>query len=229
MGLGVPPVRITYLPHGVDCARFKVDERRVVALRSKLGLEDRKVVIFVGSLSLISHAVDTLLLAFKRVLEDVPNSVLLLIGGGEDFERLQRQAKDLGVDKDVRFYGKIKSALVPLYFRIADVSVDPVYDNEAGRASLSLKMFESWAAGVPLVTVDVGDRRRVVGMPPSALIVEPDNSEALAKGVLQVLKDPSLAASLRARAYQRVEDFYWDQLAERAEEVCWKVVKARGG
>jgi glycosyltransferase involved in cell wall biosynthesis len=115
------------------------------------------------------------------------------------------------------FTGRIPAAEVPLYYRLADVLVDPVIDNEVGRTRLPLKLFESWACQVPFVTGDVGDRRIVIGDPPAGLLAVPGDARSLADAVLQVLTIPGLADTLRQEGSRRAVDYDWDRLAQRLE------------
>ncbi|RPI29971.1 MAG: glycosyltransferase WbuB [Chloroflexota bacterium] len=216
--LGVPASKISYLPHGWDRQRFAPsDPARLEQLRLRLDLRGRPVIVFVGSMSLVSHAVDVLLQAFSLVLQSAPEAVLLLVGGGEDYERICQQAHALGLDDAVRFCGRVPPEEAPLYYRLGDVSVDPVNDNLAGRASMSLKIIETCASGTPLVTVDVGDRRMLLGSPPAGLVARPGDPTSLANAILQILADPGLAASLRQRELERAEAFAWDNLALQLE------------
>jgi glycosyltransferase involved in cell wall biosynthesis len=81
-----------------------------------------------------------------------------------------------------------------------------------------MKLFESWACGVPFVSAEVGDRRAIIGQPAAGLLVRPGDPAALGQAILQVLQNPHLAASLRRRGLERIEPFYWDQLVRRLEQ-----------
>ncbi len=213
---GVPAERLKYLPNGVDRQRFIApDLSEVDALRTKIGLTDKKVIAYVGSLSLPSHPVNLLLDAFSQVKQAQPESVLLLVGGGEDYVYLKQYAHKLGIEESARFCGRVSPSQVPLYYRLADVSVDPIYDNDAARGRSPLKLFESWASGVPFITADVGDRRMLIGSPPAGLVVQPGNPAELADGIIKIISSHELQEILRAQGLQRVEGFYWHRLATR--------------
>lgn len=225
LSLGIPSERITYLPNGVDAERFaRCDSTRIDALRAELGLTNKKVVAFIGSLSSPTHPVDLVLDAFMHVQQVQSESALLIVGGGEDYERLQERVREMGLSGRVLMCGRVPEAQVPVYYRLADVVVEPVYDDDAGRSRLPLKLFESWISGVPFVTADVGDRRMILGLPPAGVLVRPGDPDALSDGILRVLLDPVEAAILRERGLERVKSFYWDRLARAMESTYLQVV-----
>ena len=146
-----------------------------------------------------------------------PDAILLLVGGGEDYTGLQAMAGQMGLADSVRFVGRVPPQDVPAYYRLAKASVDPVRDDAAARARSPLKLFESWASGVPFVSADVGDRRRLVGDPPAGLLAAPGDPESLAEALLSVLFNNPLAEALTQRGLSRVQSYYWDQLARRMQ------------
>jgi glycosyltransferase involved in cell wall biosynthesis len=214
MKLGYPSERIVYVPNGIDRDRFAgVEGSEVEALRRELGLGSRKVVLYVGSLSLASHAVDLLLEAFVGVQQVEPQSCLLLVGGGEDYERLQARAGELGLGDSVRFTGRVPAHLVPAYYGLAQLTVDPVHDDPAARARFPLKLVESLGLGIPVVTGQVGDRPALLSSG-GGLLVRPGDAAALAEGILAILGDTSLHTRLSEQALQMRERYYWDRLAQ---------------
>lgn len=221
---GVPRERITYLPNGVDELRFAAsDPSEVDTLRRKLQLGHEPVVAFIGSLSSPSHPIQLLLDAFTLVHTAHRGSRLMIVGGGEDYASLKEECRTRELADSVIFTGRVPSEAVPTYYRLADVVVDPVYDNDAARGRLPLKLFESWASGVPFVTGDVGDRRLILGTAPAGVIVEPGSAEALANGILEVLLNSSHAQTLGDRGRRRVKDYYWHRLALKMERTYLKV------
>jgi glycosyltransferase involved in cell wall biosynthesis len=214
-----PAERIFYLPNGIDRERFQeIKQDEVDKLRTRFGLSGKHIVLYLGSLSLISHPVDLLLKAFKIITQELSNVSLLVVGGGEDYLKLIDQAKTLGINQYSHFTGKIESTDVPIYYAIGDVSVDPVYDDDVARGRSPLKLFESWACGVPFVTSPVGDRQYLLGQPSAGMLVEPaGDPNALADGILHILKSNELAMELRRRGLGRVQQYTWDRLAVQLE------------
>ncbi len=223
---GIPEEKIVYIPNGVDRKRFIPPlEGQVANLRSQLGLDGCQVVAFIGSLNLTSHPVDLLIRAFKLVRSQFTKARLLIVGGGSDLDRLADIAKQNGLEQDIIFRGRVDPGQVNLYYRVADVSVDPVYDNGAAQGRAPLKMFESWACGVPFVSCDVGDRRLLLGDPPAGILAKPGDAASLAEKIGQVLSDMDLMQLLRERGYVRVKSYYWDMIAPQLAAVYEKNIR----
>lgn len=220
LSMGVPPWKIAYLPNGVDYERFnEIDDEELSKLRTSLGLQDCRVVAFIGTLTAHAHAVDLLMDAFKLILEEIPNTRLLIVGGGEKFEYLQNLAKSLGISNESIFCGRISPQKISLYYHLADISVDPVYDNPITRSRFPIKLFESWAAGVPFVTADVGDRRSLLEYPQAGLLAKPGDAASLANAILYILKNPILAEEIRQNGLERAKAFDWKIIAKELEKL----------
>ncbi|HSJ55657.1 MAG TPA: glycosyltransferase family 4 protein [Anaerolineae bacterium] len=203
--------RIVYVPNGIDRRRFAdLDPARTAALRARLGLGDSQVVVYVGSLSSTSHPVDLLLDACAQLFRARSNVRLLLVGGGEDYTAVGRQVAEKGLAGRVILTGRVPADEVPYYYLLGDVSVDPVHDDLTARARSPLKLFESMALGIPLVTGDAGDRREHLGNGQAGVLVAPGSARALADGLLAVLDDPVLRHSMGECGRALAERYYWD-------------------
>jgi glycosyltransferase involved in cell wall biosynthesis len=213
--LGYAKDKIVYLPNGVDRERFLVlDDKNLTHKLSELkhqhGLESAEhIIVYIGSISLVSHAIDLLLESFQLILHEEPKSVLLIVGAGEDLSRLQQMANDLGILDKTHFAGRVPLEDVPFYFRLGDVTVDPMRRSIQAESSLSLKLLESIAATVPCVTADIGDRKQMAGG--AGIAVIPDDVTTLAEGVLTILRNPELASAMRASAHELREYNWWDK------------------
>ena len=221
---GVSPEKIVYLPNGVDPKRFTPpDPRRVEAECKRLDLTGKKVVAYIGSLSMPSHPVNLLVDAFAQLQQEIPETILLIVGGGEEMSNLQKQVTELGIESATRFLGHVQPEEISLYYALADVSSDPIHDDAGARGRTPLKLFESWICGVPFVTANVGERTSLMGDPPAGVLVTPGKSEAFAKGILAVISDFKLAIKIITRGQTRVKDFYWMPLTEKLEDVFFQL------
>ena len=214
---GVEEKKIVYLPNGVDTERFREPSPdKVAQLRTELSLDGKRVIGYYGSLNLANHPVDLLIRSFKLVSEKVDEVILLIVGGGKDLDHLEKLTAELGLKDKVIFTGRVKPDEMNVYYRLAEVSVDPVNDTLADRGRCPLKIFESWQMGVPVVTSDVGDRKILAGDPPAATLAQPGSEEDLAQKIQQVLDSKSFAAKQVAIGLQRSMDYDWAVIAEAA-------------
>jgi glycosyltransferase involved in cell wall biosynthesis len=223
---GIKSEKISFILNGVDRDRFlPPTEEAINSLRMKYDLVEKKVVAFIGSLSLPSHPIYLLLDAFSIVHQSIPDSVLLMVGGGEEFEKFKDTCISKGLSGSVVFSGRIPLKDIAVYYHIADAVVDPVEDNLAARGRLPLKLFESWASGVPYISGDVGDRRTVLGIPPAGLLANPGDPESLAKAIIEVLSNPGLAMELTERGFTLARDYDFDRLASKLADCYTEVLQ----
>jgi glycosyltransferase involved in cell wall biosynthesis len=118
----------------------------------------------------------------------------------------------------VRFTGRIPPEEVAPYYLLADVSVDPVYDNPAQRARSPLKVVESLAVGTPVVTGDVGDRSMYLKGEGAGKLVVAGDAASLACGIVSVLEGESSPENEEVGGSGR-SDYFWDVLVHEFVQV----------
>jgi glycosyltransferase involved in cell wall biosynthesis len=205
---------VTYVPNGVDTAAFQRPPANVLhALRQALKLEGRRVVAYSGTLGLYNHPIDLLFDAFTLVLRAVPDALLLMIGGGPDAALLRSRLQAQGILPHVCWIGYVPQASTRAYLALAQVSADPVRDDAVARARSPLKLFESLALGVPVVTGAVGDRAEWLAHGAAGRLVAPDSAEALAEGIIELLGNDELCERMAHAAQQQARRYDWHTLA----------------
>lgn len=215
IALGYPAHKIVYVPNGVDYDRFaKVDYDKIETLRQKLNLQQKQVVLFVGTLSIASHNVDLLIKAFSKVAPQVEEAILLLVGGGQDWTELTNLVHELQLSERVIFAGRVTPDEVVNYYHLAYISVDPILDNETAQARSPLKIFESLAVGVPVVTSNVGDRYTMLQGSRYGFLTRPGEVDSLAEGLLEALLNPQRVERMTAtiKNEQEFMKLYWNLL-----------------
>jgi glycosyltransferase involved in cell wall biosynthesis len=219
--LDIPDKKIIYLPNGVDKKRFSINikEEDISKLQSKLGLSGKKIIAFIGSLSTPSHPINLLLEAFKIVHEQNADTLLLLVGGGDAYDQTVDQVSQMGLENSVCFTGKIPSDDIPLYYQLAHVVVDPVYNDDIARGRLPLKLFESWISGIPFVSGDVGDRRKILGNPPAGLLTRPGDAIDLAEKIIDIITNDNISMELSSIGIMRARKYEWSSLVEEFEYI----------
>ena len=215
---GVSQDMLKYLPNGVDRVRFINQEFvNINEIKKSMGLVEKRIILYIGSISLISHPINILIDAFEGIKLEHPTAHILIVGGGEDLQQLIDYAHNKIGGENITFTGRVPHTDVLNYYLIADVSVDPVYDDDAAKGRCPLKLFECWAAGVPFVSANVGDRDILLGTPHAGMLCEPSDPDSLSKAISQILDSPLLAMEFVNRGRELVDGYYWDKLILKPE------------
>ena len=203
--MSLPRDKITLHYTGLDRDRFRPLQH--AQLRKRLGRELRialpdavPVLATVGAL--IPRKGQALVIEALSYLPE--DTVLLLVGRGEDEAMLRALAKARGVAERVHFLGSLDHDLVPLVLSAADAMVLP-----SASEGLANAWIEALACGTPLVITDAGGAREVVTAPEAGRIVARDPL-AIADGVRSLLADPPLREKVAALA----DRFSWRANAE---------------
>jgi glycosyltransferase involved in cell wall biosynthesis len=129
---------------------------------------------------------------------------------------IERKMRDSGLGDEFHYRGVLDRQQKIDFLHSLDVlSVPATYDEPKG-----LFLLEAMANGVPVVEPGRGAFTEIVRKTSGGLLVEPDNPESLAEGILAVYKDPSMAASLSRNGLEGVRKHYSvTAMAARALEV----------
>jgi len=208
--------RMRQVPPGVDEKTFHPDSGGA-ALRARLGLTDRPVVVCVSRL-VPRKGQDTLIRALPGVLARVPETVLLIVGDGPYRADLERLAQRTGVAGSVRFTGPVAWSELPAHYGAGDVYAMPCRTRRGGLdvEGLGIVYLEASATGLPVVAGDSGGAPDAVLEGETGYVVPGRDLSALTERLVALLLDPELRARLGARGREWVEQSWrWDLLAER--------------
>lgn len=134
------------IKNGVDLEKFKFKQDVRDSVRKELGLENKFVVGHVGRFSYQKNH-EFLINVFYSLHEQMPESVLLLVGEGKLLVSVKAQVHALGLDESVIFYGT--SGHVDKLMQAMDVFVLPSHFE-----GLPIVGVEAQAAGLPCIFSD---------------------------------------------------------------------------
>ena len=183
LGVG-RPAQYRTLPLGFDLAPLLVAERRRGELRAELQVGDAPLVGIVARLVPIK-AHEVFLAMAARVRQTYPTAVFVIVGDGELRTSLEQRAVDLGLAGAVRFLGW-RADIDRLY---ADIDVVVLTSRNEGSP---VALIEAMAAGVPVVSTEVGGVADVVQHGATGLLAPMDDAAALARHVVTLLGDRAL-------------------------------------
>ncbi|MEY9843558.1 glycosyltransferase family 4 protein [Streptacidiphilus sp. MAP5-3] len=210
--------RMVQLPPGVDEKTFHPASGGD-AVRARLGLADRPVVVCVSRL-VRRKGQDTLIRSWPRVLKAFPEAVLLIVGGGPYREDLTKLAAETGVSASVRFTGAVPWEELPAHYGAGDVYAMPCRTRRGGLdvEGLGIVYLEASATGLPVVAGDSGGAPDAVQEGETGYVVGGRDLDALAERLILLLGDEGLRARMGAAGRKWVEEAWrWDLLAERLE------------
>ena len=142
---GIPDEKITVVPNALSEHMFvKPDEDMVAEVRKRYSLNGCKVIGFFGSF-FEWEGVDNLIEALPAVLESVPNTRLLIAGGGRQESALHGLVSKLGLEKSVVFAGRVAHDEIGACYAAADVMAYPRIPDRLTNMVIPLKPLEAMA------------------------------------------------------------------------------------
>ena len=151
---GVPPARVEVLPSGVDVRLFSPGPRHELLLaRWGIAASD-PVILFMGTLYSFS-GLDVVIRGFEKILKADPGTRLLIVGDGEDQERLKFLAGKHGITEHVILTGRQPYSLLPDIIRSSHLCINPFQLNSITRDILPTKLFQYLACGKPVLMTEL--------------------------------------------------------------------------
>ncbi|MEK6922501.1 MAG: glycosyltransferase family 4 protein [Nanoarchaeota archaeon] len=200
---------------GVDTNIFKprIPKKDLV---DKYGLENKKVILFVGRLDNykgVKYLIDA--------IKNIENIKLLLVGDGLERKNLEKQVKNLKVADKVIFVGKKDQDELPYYYNLADIFILPSVTRQEAFGKVTI---EAMASGVPAIVSELLGVKEVIDNGKAGLLIEVGNSNDIEKKLKLLLEDEKLRKGLIKKGLERVKENYtWDIIAERTIESFKKI------
>ena len=182
-----PDSKFTFLPNWVDVDLFKPaiepkgKIREVLSTELNYSLSGKKVILFVGRLQGVKapfRVVDT----FRNYFSKDVNSVLILVGEGNLKGPLLKYVNGLGLSLNVIFAGNVSHDNLACFYQACDCLL-LTSDFEG----MPICVLEALGCGLPVVTTDVGEVRRVVRQGFSGEVVTDFSPEAISQTLKKVL------------------------------------------
>jgi|LSQX01.2.fsa_nt_gb glycosyltransferase involved in cell wall biosynthesis len=154
-----------------------------------------------------------LIKAFARVSEEFRDECLLIYGEGSQKRALHELIKSLNLEDRVVFKGISKN----LEEEIKDAKVFVLSSDYEG---LPNAVMEAMVLGLPVISTDCpcGGPRLLIDHNKSGILVRPNDVEAMAKAIYNVLSNPFFAEQLGMKAKNRAKNFAPDKVFEEWEE-----------
>ncbi|MGE0553138.1 MAG: N-acetyl-alpha-D-glucosaminyl L-malate synthase BshA [Gemmatimonadales bacterium] len=186
---------IQVIPNFVNLTEYRPDR---AACRDGLAPAGHRVICHASNFREVKRTRDVVRV-FARIRRAVP-ATLIMIGDGPDRVDAEREARDLGVEADVRFLGRLSNVIELL--QASDLFVLPSQTESFGLAAL-----EAMACGVPVIGSRTGGLPEVVTDGVSGILEYPGSVEAMARRAVNLLRDEKAHLAMRDAAVARAADF----------------------
>lgn len=213
--LGVEPERIDVIPLGVDELYRPVPAEAGATVRAKYGLPE-SYFLYVGTLEPRKNVV-RLIEAWSRLAETCPQDLVLAGREGWKVQAVREAIAASPHANRIHRPGFIAVDDLPAVLSGAYTFVWPSLWEGFG-----LPPLEAMACGAPVVTSNVSSLPEVVGN--AALTVDPEDVDAIAAAMLELVEDEVLVKALKARGLQRAATFTWRTTAEATVKTYRKVL-----
>lgn len=221
------PNKVTVVSNGADINLFiskdqsdDSQEQLQIDLKARYGLPSNvPLVMFVGNFK-PWHGVDLLVDAFARLADPYSSAKLVLVGDGQLRPDVEDQVKQLGLASRVVFTGSVPHLHIPAFLRMAQVTVvNPRY-SPAALSGSPLKLFEYMAAGKAIVAPSIPNIQQVLVNRQNALLIPPDQPDALASAIAELLENSDLREKLGEAARKRaIQHYSWDRTVSDLETI----------
>ncbi len=199
---GIPKEKITPVFNGINPEELMPtapDQEFLKAWK----LEGKKVIGFVGSFYRY-EGLDLLIKAFATVTAKKPETMLLLVGGGEMKQELESAIKDYGLENRVIMPGRIPHERIAGVYALIDILAYPRYSMRLTELVTPLKPLEAMAMGKVLVASDVGGHKELIQDGRTGLLFKSGSHEALSNTLLRLVENKDHQKKLEQQGLQRV-------------------------
>lgn len=150
-----------------------------------------------------SKGQDVLIHAFRRIVDQVGDAKLILIGAGPNKEELQSIIRDIDLEESVFLVGEISPDDVLNRLKNAYMTVLP-----SRMDNCPLAIIESIGLGIPMVASNVGGIPEIIRDGVDGFLVPPEDPGVLAEKIIHLLKDPKLRNGMSANAFYRFQNYF---------------------
>ena len=215
--MGADKKKVELLLPGVDTKRFHPDVNNN-ELRSELGIADNdKVIVFIGTLADLT-GMDLFLMEFPKILKELPNTKLIIVGGGPLLKKLKSISNNLNLNDNVIFTDFQPYEFMPRYINLADVCINPFLINDTTRDIIPTKILQYLACAKPVLATPLPGMKAI--LPNEDYGVVYSDIDEFAENTVKILKDDKKMRAIGEKGLVYAKKNHdWNGIAQKLEEI----------
>lgn len=202
---GIPPKKITVVMNAEDLEEFgslEIDESLAAEYKNNF------VISYIGGFG-PHRGIDTAINSMPKILEEIPDARLLLVGGKgskEYEEELRELCRHLKLERNVVFTGWVDFSLVPSYIALSDVCIVPHHASGHTNTTIPHKLFQYMAMRKPVIVTDCKPLKRIVEECNCGIVVPSGDYNEMAEAVIRLHKGRGYGIKLGENGRKAVEE-----------------------
>jgi glycosyltransferase involved in cell wall biosynthesis len=198
--LGVSGERIAVVGNCEDIEHVQVASEAIALPAASLRL------VYVGGVQEL-RGLQTAVAALPKILAQIPDALLVIVGDGLYRPALEAQARALGVASHVRLEGHQPFEKLHRYIQAGDIGIVPHLANELVNTTIPHKLFQYMFMGKPVIVSSAQPLKRIVEGSQAGLVFASGDADAFARAALQ-LSDAALRQRLGENGKRAVVERY---------------------
>ena len=161
------------------------------------------------------------------VLKKFPEATLTMYGpdkGDGSLQETKRVAENLGIIGRIVFAGQIPKTDVQ-----GKLSGHSIFINTTKVDNTPVSVIEAMAARLAIISTDVGGVPDLLEHEKTALLVPPNDVDAMAEAVIRILTEDGLVERLSVNARREAEKYSWDIVIPQWEQLFEEVIAESSG
>ena len=217
--LGIPTEKIEVIYNGVKIEKYNIEINKNLK-KEELGLPRNSLII--GNIGKLRPEKGQIYLiqAMPEIIKKFPQTILLLVGGGENKQKLENLAERLRIRQHLKLLEESQD--IPEILKTFDVFVNPsLYEG------LSNTILEAMAAKIPIVASDIFENQELIENKKTGFLVPVGNNEKNAEAVIEILENPDFGRKMAEAAFEKIQNFSIEKTLEKLNNFLYALLYSK--
>ncbi|MEJ2636442.1 MAG: glycosyltransferase family 4 protein [Calditrichia bacterium] len=194
-------------------------------LRKKYHLENKKVVLTVGSLKRRKGHM-YVIKAIDKLVREIENLIYLIVGTGPEENELKNLVKEKGLEYNVRFEGYAGWEKLREYYSLCDLFIlNSIADDTGAKEGFGIVFLEANLMKKPVIGTKNSGIEDAIKHGKNGLLITEANTEATYNALKLLLTNPNIAKRMGEYGYKRTkEEFTWKNIAKTTNQALIQIL-----